>query len=431
MTHSNTPELGAGRTRPAVLGILAVLTLWALVPEVRRLIDWRSGFAAVSIVSVVPLAALLVPLVPLVYSGALKRVDSRLLALAWVWFGGFTAAFVVALLAGTDIAAAAYAYAEFCLPAAFGVWVASLDIDRAVLARTIARFLLVLAMPLSFYAMAQLAQPPAWDVAWMRNANLVSIGIPLPFQFRVFSTLNSPGLFADFLVITILFNLPLLRKPRPLQLLAVAICAAGLALTMVRSDWLALVLGIGAYLALSPNRLATFTRFGVSLLAILALGSALPAIVDASSFAEPLGSRLSTFASLGSDTSYLDRSNYLGAPLSDALHTPQGSGLGVLGTAAKLTDRGTTKDFDNGYIARLTEMGWFGTACYLLATLGAFAFVVGRRSAGLAGVVPAVAAVQLALIGLDFSSDHHSALSGVFFWLSLALVTRREADVRL
>jgi hypothetical protein len=428
MTHSNTPRLAAPRTPTLeIAGILAVLALWALVPEVRRLFDWRAGFAGVSLISIVPLAALVLPLAALLYGGRLARVERPLVVLAWIWFGGFTSALAIGAISGNGVAAALYTYAEFVLPAAFGLWVASLDVERAALFERVATFLLWLATPLALYAMLQLAYPPAWDVAWMRAAHIVSIGVPLPFQFRPFSTLNGPGTFADFLVAALLLNLPRLRKPNTLLVVQLTLCAGALALTMVRADWLALALGVAAYLILSPHRLRNLSVFVVVVGAFWALSAALPALLGSSEFDGGLGARLATLTNLQGDASFNERVQYYGEPLAAAAETPQGAGLGVLGTAAKLGARGSTKDFDNGYIARFTEMGWFGTACYLAATLGALGFTLARRGTFAPGIVAAVAAVQLALIALDVSSDHHSALSGVVFWLSLALLTRKPS----
>jgi hypothetical protein len=422
MTHSNTPAFNSAQTRPATLGILAILALWALMPEARRLVDWRAGFAAVSVLSVVPLLALLAPLVALIFGSGLARIDRRLLAIAWVWFGGFTSALAVALASGNETSAALYSYASFCLPAGFGLWVASLDIERSALFEIVTRFLLALATPLALYAMFQLAYPPAWDVAWMRQVRLGSIGLPLPFVFRPFSTLNAPAVFADFLVATILLNLPRLRNASALTLLQVALCGAALALSMMRSGWVALAVGIICFLGLSANRLANLTTFSLVLVFFTALTT------GASSFGGGLGARLSTFTKLDSDVSYVERAHYYGEPLFEAAGTPQGAGLGVVGTAAKLGPTGSAYAFDNGYIARLTEMGWFGSACYLLVTFGALAFVLSRRTTAGSGVVAAVAAIQLALIAADVSWDSHSALCGVVFWLSLGLVSRREPE---
>ena len=192
----------------------------------------------------------------------------------------------------------------------------------------------------------------------------------------------------------------------------------------MRADWLTLALGIACYFALSPNRSQNLMALGAAVLAFILVTTTLPNVLGADNLGTGLIARLSTLTELDSDTSYLVRAQYYGEPLAEAAQNPAGTGLGVIGTAAKLGDKGRTKDFDNGYVARLTEMGWFGTACYLAATFGAFALVIARRSARPAPIVAAVAAVQLALIASDLSSDHHLALNGVFFWLSLAFVAR-------
>lgn len=424
MTHSNTREARGAYARPEALAILACLALFALMPEARRLVDWRSGFAAISAVSIIPLAALIVPLGILAYGGRIARIDRPLTIIAWLWFGGFTCALAVGIASGNAILSVFYTYAEFCLPAAFGLWVASLDIDRSELFEAVARFLLALATPISLYGMLQFAAPPAWDVAWMQHVRLDSIGIPAPFQVRPFSTLNGPGILADFLSLTILLNLPRLRRPSGLLLLQFAICGGALALTLVRVDWLTLVLGIACYFALSPNRSSNLLALGACVLAFFLVTAALPRVLGADNLGSGLAARLSTLTELDSDTSYLVRAQYYGEPLAEAAENPAGTGLGIIGTAAKLGDRGTPKAFDNGYVARLTEMGWFGTACYLAATFGAFAFVLARRSAVPGPIIAAVAAVQLALIASDFSTDHHLGLDGMFFWLSLAFVAR-------
>ena len=47
--------------------------------------------------------------------------------------------------------------------------------------------------PLALYGVYQFVRIPAWDAAWMINADLKSIGSPMPYLVRVFGTLNTPG----------------------------------------------------------------------------------------------------------------------------------------------------------------------------------------------------------------------------------------------
>lgn len=420
------------RARP-LLAVLAVIAIWGLMPEVRRLIDWKVGFSSISVISALPLLALAPAAIPLLYGKALRALDGRMLALGWAWLGGFTFSLAVAATTG-NITAAVYSYAEFCLPAIFALWVATLDVPIRVLYQRIATFSLWLATPLALYGAFQFAAPPAWDVAWMLSAKITSIGVPLPFQLRPFSTLNSPGIFADFLVAVILLNLPRLRSPKPLMLGQIALCLGVLTVTMVRSNWIALVVGVIVYVVLSPGRAKNLTLLaGVAIVFAILLAN-VSALLGSAQAGSDLSTRLDTFSNLDSDVSYNERARYWGEPLIAAATQPLGEGLGVIGTAAKLGDSGSTHDFDNGYVARFTEMGYFGTACYVFVLIGGLVLALQRhRKFGRAGmqdlasIAAAVAALQFAWLWLDVSSDHHNQLAGLFFWLSLALIGGRDA----
>jgi len=319
----------------------------------------------------------------------------------------------------------------------FGLWVATLDIAPDALSDRVATIGLWIATALAVYAVFQYVALPEWDAAWMRNTALVSIGNPAPFQFRPFSTLNAPGPFADFLVAVLLLNLPRLKHLSLLQAAQIMLLVGVLVLTMVRTAWLAAAVGVLAYLLLSPNRwknLAIFSLVGVACTVLVLNASVLLGNDQAGS---DLSRRFETLGNLQSDTSYNDRQAYLGDKLQTALGQPTGSGLGLLGTAAKLGSSAQVVDFDNGYVARLTEMGYFGTACYLATLIAglvlAWRYWDGARRRGSqreAAFGAAVFALQITLAFTDISSDHHNGFSGIFFWLSLALVCCRHQPIR-
>ena len=422
------------RARPN-LAVTIVLGTWALMPEVRRLVEWRAGgFASVSVLSIVPLIALIPAVLALSYGGKLRYVDRRLALCAWLWIGGFGSAFVVALANGGSPFAASYALAQFILPMAFGLWVATLDLPVDVLYERIANVLLWLATPLCLYAALQFVAPPPWDVFWMQHANIVSIGQPSAYQFRPFSTLNGPAVFADFLDITIAINLPRLIKSRsPLWIARFTLCIAVLALTMVRTGWLGFAVAVVTYIALTPNRARNLAVFGGVAAIVAAVIVNASVLLGSAQAGSDIIARFSTLTNLNNDHSFVDRQRYFEGLLTDALDQPLGQGLGVVGTAAKLGDSGKVNNFDNGFVARFTEMGYFGLACYLLAVGGMMALAVGawrryvaRGLARLSAIAAAVVAVQVMLFVLDVSYDHHDALAGIAFWLTMALVRGRD-----
>jgi hypothetical protein len=408
--------------------IYAVLITWALSPGIRRLIDWRSSFSSISIISVLPLVSLLPAAVILITSRSSKNLDRRLVYASWLWFGGFAYAYAVSLAAGNAVSGT-YTLMEFALPSAFALWVATIDVEATVLYERLSTTLLILAALLSAYAFVQFTLAPPWDIAWMERTKLLSIGTPAAFSFRPFSMLNAPGPFADFLTAAVLLNLPKMRHFNILRLAAFVVCLGALTLTLARSNWLALLVGALAYVILSPGRARNLTVLGFFALTITLLIANASSLLGNSRAGIDLQNRFDTLANLSNDRSYIVRKQYLGNALSDAIESPTGEGLGVLGTAAKLGSSGETVDFDNGYIARFTEMGYFGTACYLI-TLGFALYIALRRwnvyrSAGFrdaSSVAAACLAIQLAFLFLDISSDHHSELGGLFFWLSIAIV---------
>ena len=231
----------------------------------------------------------------------------------------------------------------------------------------------------------------------------------------------------------ITLNLPRLKGANAPRLLQLGICVVVLLLTQVRSGWLGMIVALAVFVALSPNKARNLFMVGGFAVILAAFVANASALFGSNEAGDLLQHRLDTTSNLGVDPSVQNRQQYLGDTLGAALREPVGSGLGTLGTAAKLGGGGATVDFDNGDVARLVEMGWFGTACYFVAVLGALALTFSRWRAHaragekrLEGMCAAAVALQAALVVLDVSSDHHNALAGVFFWTVLALVFARD-----
>ena len=250
--------------------------------------------------------------------------------------------------------------------------------------------------------------------------------------------MNGPPTFGDVIALVLLLNLPRLNGAKPIRFLQFAIAFGALTLTEVRSAWIALIAGALTFILCSPNRLRNLCAFGglIALCGVVALNLSL--FLGSANAGNVFQSRIDTFADLNNDVSFNERARYYGDPLIAGLTNPLGVGLGLVGTAAKLGPGEKTKDFDNGYIARLTEMGFFGTACYVFVLGGAFMLAVRRRrefrqggQGDLVSIASAVIATQVALLFLDISGDHHNAFEGVLFWLSLAFVAGRGALAEL
>jgi len=419
------------QTKPWI-AIYVVFTLTALMPEVRRLIDWKTGFAVVSILSIVPLIAL-VPFAFIDVMTWFRDVPRAVGVCAWLWFGVFTYSLAVGFFQVGKLPAL-YTYVGFVLPMAFGVWISTLRSDATTLYDRVADFIFNLTTPIAVYALIQYTILPAWDAAWMRSANISSMGVAVPFEFRPFGTLNSHGPFADWLIFALIVNLPRLSRMRPPAMVQTALMLIVLALTQVRSSWLGLLIGLLVFVALSPRRIRNLSFIAVSGVIGFVVLSNVSTLLGNATAGNSVFSRFSTLSDLSHDTSYNDRTRYFGTILANAAERPTGEGLGDIGTASKLGASGATTDFDNGYVGRFVEMGTLGFLGYAVTLVLAFGFSVcyWLRAARLgleheAAIGAAIVATQVVLLFLDVASDHHGGFTGIYFWMTLAFAARVPA----
>ena len=232
----------------------------------------------------------------------------------------------------------------------------------------------------------------------------------------------------------ILLNLQRLTLRRPWPLLGVLACMAALILTNVRSSWLALVVGIVAYLVLSPKRGQAVVALGAVFLtsAILLLNAS--TLLGNPTVTQQLQQRLNTLGNVDEDESISARRAESAFALHQGLAEPLGQGLGSVGGGVKLEEGGGgAQVLDNGYLARFLEMGIAGFICYIATLVSGVIFgfralvaALATRNITFQQLAIGGLSVQAALAGLDLSSDFHDALPGFFFWIVLGLALRFE-----
>ncbi len=413
-----------------------VLATWVLAPEVRRLYDWRTTFHQLSPFSLLPLATLVPGLFLIPSQWSRMGVPARRIAVLWSFAFGY--AFLIAALTSSPLSAT-YALTLFVAPLLFYVLLSAGSNGEEITQtyERIAAVLLWLGAISAAYGIWQYISPPAWDTYWAQQANIEgSQGITESFNFRVWGTLNSTGPFASFLMFVILLNVPRLSLKRWRNILALVLPIMALALTSVRSVWVAVALGTVLYLLLSPRRGTALVSLGAIVGAFTLIGAGLLTTVGYTGAAETtasLSSRLGSFTDLGNDRSVQVRSQVSADTLRTGIQEPLGQGLGVVGTSTKLSG-GEATSLDNGYLARFLEMGVAGMAVYLIALfLGLMTSFASYRSYlreanGTAVNILAVALIiQLLLLVLEVASDAHNGFPGMFFWLSLFFASAYRA----
>jgi putative inorganic carbon (HCO3(-)) transporter len=402
------------------------MLLWVGVPEVRRLLDWDHGFNSLPIMNLLPLLFLLPLAVLVLLDGSLARLRGSLRLLVYLWLASFGYALVVGVLGGS-LLGAVYQFAQFVLPLGLGVLLATRAGSPLPVFVHLSRVTLWLGVATSFYAIYQYVSPPPWDVYWVNNSGLVTIGTPEPFGLRAFGTLNSPVTLADYLTISVLLTLPRLRISRWPLLVALVPCTVALALTFVRASWIALIVGFVVYAIFSPRRGPALAAVASVAAAVFGIFASSPALYGSSILTQQVQTRLQTFGDLEHDASAQDRQSEASVAFREARMDPFGQGLGALGTATKLGNNEAATTIDNGYLERLLEMGIIGFAGYISVTVIALAATLKLLTSGAldgetAAVVAGSLALQIALATLDLSSDHHAGLMGVAFWCCVAIV---------
>lgn len=420
---------------------IALLVFWVFDSEMRRLLDWHGGFHASQVLSVVPLVALGAFAFATTYRGRLD-VSSRMLALAWIWLGAFSYALAVGWLIGRG-ASAVYDFVQFVAPMFIAIWLAAGKETTEQAFRRIAAVILAIAVAVSAYGLVQFVLMPPWDASWMRGAmsiaGMTSIGRPHPFEVRVFSVLNSPEPCGAFLAAAIAFNLYRLNEKRLLPLAGMGLCVITLALTLVRSAWIASIVALVVYVAFSPRpRRALGAGFAVAVLVAGFFAFVSPWVAERAGH-DVVAQRVQTFANLGGDSSARARIASTEDLLNAAVAYPIGEGLGMIGTAAQLSSvTQSVNSVDGGLQARLVEMGFAGFLGYVAALFCACVFVAARwQRARRSGdrteceIMSVLLAVQAALIALDVSVDSHVNLTGALFWLTVGIaLSPRGADAR-
>jgi hypothetical protein len=392
-------------------GLTLMWLVWLLAPFLRRVLLLSEDLQTAEPLALAPfLVTAAIVALELAQAEFSVRVR-RLLILV-------TAAYALGLPMGLRLAPSAAAFAFFAYMTAVGCFV--IGYREAEQRRLVLPILLMLVAPiLSIYAITQYYLPlPEWDYVWRQSVEFNSIGSPEEGRIRVWSTLNSPGTFALVLGVAAL-ALVLWRRITPFNLVGAGLVFAALALTYVRSVWVAIVLAF--LIVVAATRGAALKRVAAVLVVLVALA---PVVLTGSTGAA-LGERFDTLGSVEQDESAQDRQARVGL-LPKALSDPLGSGLGTAGEATRLNNNVGVRYTDNGYLSLAIQLGPVGFLVVVSVILAAVA--AAWRNAWRHGRSTDV--LVLGVVGFLFLSllagDHLYGIGGMIFWYTSGLAMRRR-----
>ena len=392
--------------------VTLTLWFWSLAPLARRLIDFYDGFKVVNVVLVTPEALCLFMVWDILTSKVLlRRREAAVASLAVIAIGY---GLIVSMVRG-DLLPGAVAASDWICPVAYYLYFVA-HADRIEEAEGLFQYFVPLNLSVvAIYGLYQYANPLPWDVRWVIDSGMTSVGIPIPYSLKPFSTLNSPGICAVWLAAFILLSLHF-RKLLTLAALPAALLL--LSLTLVRSVTAGTVLGF--LIAMLLGRGAMVKAGMVLLLTIVVAAASITLFVPSS--LETVLKRFDTVNHLEDDQSARDRTAlYASAPSWIAAH-PLGVGIGAVGRGAVAAEDDSMVSIDSGPIAIYLSLGWVAGSLYLVSALGIAALslkaAVDSRSA---------AALVLAAIAVSGSAiilfTNIIGVQGVLIWLSAGYAT--------
>jgi len=402
-----------------------MLALWLYMPLVRRLYEWKFGFSDLQPLVVLPLAALLP------YAWHMLKRERRLclprsmVFIFWLWFGVFTYGLVLSVFNGHFISGL-YTYMLFILPILPAIWIASNPPGTEKGYPKVLSFLFINTTIISIYGIVQWILVPPWDGFWLKNAaafdSAFTFGNAIPFQIRVFATLNSPLTFSLFIAFILLLALPEFSLSRPKLLFQTFVWIVALGLSLERTAWLIFAIGIILYLVFSRR-----IRVLISLVVFAAISIIMAnTLASDTSFMQLMSNRLQTFTDLDHDISYRARRELYATVLEHVPESPFGQGLGIVGQGTKLD--ANVVAIDSGILARLVEMGFAGTGIWLftLATMLVMTLRIAKRAdlnPSLQRAAFAFAGLQIAFLLAESSADMHLGLNGLLLWMNFGLLS--------
>nr|WP_249896929.1 O-antigen ligase family protein [Paenibacillus sp. PK3_47] len=410
------PALVLALLKPKQL-VAYTLLIWAVAPELRRIADWSEGvYHSVSLLSLAPLltgATLAIPVLKEIHK--IKKSYTRIIML-----------FAVALAYGTLIGLAkngvgsVYDLANYIVPLLLLPFFAVIRFKPKDIDRLLYSFANI-AVLVAIYGIIQYLTVPPWDAFWMRNADMISIGTPYPLEVRVFSTLNSPGPAATFLVFALVPMILEKRWQGTLRWLGVLLVVICLLTTLVRSAWLVMLVMLLVYIASSPSK-----GKWKSLLQLVFVAAALFLIVPKLPGAEGIVARMETLTSVQEDHSYNERLSLWQNMLPMVASNPVGEGIGSVGRGTKLGNGGELGEYgnmDNGIIALLLTFGVLGAAFFFSAlgvVIKQIIARVTRKNVFQPYVRLSLAAWMGAVISL-VSDNGFPGLKGYLVWMLIGL----------
>jgi hypothetical protein len=263
---------------------------------------------------------------------------------------------------------------------------------------------------MGLYGIVQFLVAPEWDRFWLINVQPPTgagpFGSPEPLGIRLFSTMNSPGPFANTLMAALML---LFTGQGILRFFAAGAGYLAFLLTLVRAAWGGWFVSLLIFSSSLKAQLQMRLIITILMIGILAFP-----LTTIEPFSGVIGKRTQTLSNVKEDHSFNDRMGNYNRVLGSALLQPVGNGLGL-------------PPVDSAVIDIFLAMGWLGAIPYL-GGLFLLVFKLSQCSERrFDSFVSAATAISLTQILMLVFGNGLIGVSGVLLWgfLGIALAAHK------
>lgn len=393
--------------RAPILYLGFVWWLCFLSPLVRRLVDYRSGFTEPSPILLAPFLVVFITLITL-YRNFPKAHRQGGLPFV-ICFCSIFWGICLGLAQGASVSAIVEGI-KWLSPVLLGFHIFVNWQYYPKYRQNMLRVFLWGVLLMGIYGIFQYLTAPDWDVFWLRNSGMRSLGVARPLGIRVWSTMSSPTPFGMFMMVGLIM---LINQTGFLSIYASTVGYLAILLSRSRTAW------VGWFIALIAMFFTLKSKYQIRLiLIIMTLSALIIPIMNTEAFSEHIGSRLETLSSLEDDTSAQARLGAYGIFLDNPLLTLLGYGIGnVPGLLA----------WDSGILIIFFALGWVGAIVYLGGLLKPILELWQFSQLNVDPFISTSSAICISFLLMLTLASCHIDLAGLCFWgfLGLGLAARK------
>jgi O-Antigen ligase len=385
--------------------------LWFVTPFLARIIDYRVGWDPSRLILVAPYFVALLYLPDFLRDLPKARSKGALplvLPFVAVCYG-----LLLGLINGTPVVVLRN-FLDWILPIPYSFHLLANWRDYPKYRQNFQRVFLWGILVMGTYGIYQYIVAPEWDRSWLIESGMfASAGNPEPFEMRIWSTMNSPGVFAGTMQAGLLL---LLTSQGALRLPAAVVGILAFLMTFVRSCWGAFLIAILVFIPSLKQQLQM--RLFATVLALVICIVPLAAIEP---FASKLNTRLETISNLEQDGSYQDRKVLFELGIQVALSEYVGQGIGSGGAFDPKTGKWVSASIDNGLLVLLFTLGWLGTILYMGGLIPMLINVMKVSEVSFDPFMSGARALAISYCSLLIFGGAIAGISGVFLWGFLSI----------